>query len=215
MEQLLAIISSHESFLGPAFLFLSSIVEYLFPPFPGDTVTVFGAFLVVNRNWNLALVLSCVTAGSLAGAAMDFYLGRWLAGKDRKFKIPRLLKPIIPDKSDMERFTSWFKRYGVWMILANRFLPGIRAFFFIAAGMSGMKAWVVLVLGGISALLFNILLLVAGMEIGKSFKELLSLVRGYSFVVWMIIGAIAISAVCWKLVLLVIEKRRRQKTKGL
>ena len=66
---------------GPV-LFLSAAIEYLFPPFQGDTVTLFGAFLVATREWSLALVLGAVTLGSLCGAAGDYWLGAWLARRD-------------------------------------------------------------------------------------------------------------------------------------
>jgi len=48
------------------FLFLSAVVENLFPPIPGDTITAFGAFLVGTGRLDFLLVYTSTTLGSVA-----------------------------------------------------------------------------------------------------------------------------------------------------
>ena len=51
-NQLIDLVARNHNTLGLAVLCLSACIEYLFPPFPGDTITVFGAFLVARRGWS-------------------------------------------------------------------------------------------------------------------------------------------------------------------
>jgi len=206
MDALLDVVAAHQSFLGPLVLFLSAAIEYVFPPFPGDTVTLFGAFLVSTRGWSLALVLVTVTLGSLAGACIDFWLGTWLARKEARWeRTGRFWSCIVPDRERLRQLEQRFARHGAVFIAVNRFLPGLRAFFFVAAGMAGMRLRVVLLWGGISALVWNGLVALLGMGLGASFDELQQLVRQYAIAVWILLAVVILA---WLLRAL---RRRRQE----
>ncbi len=111
------------------------MLEYLFPPFPGDTVTLFGAFLVTQYSWNLPLVFGVVLLGSALGAMADFYVGVWMG---RRYREGRFLRaPSVRRRVD--QVTGAFQRHGEAYIALNRFLPAVRAVFFIAAGMAGLR----------------------------------------------------------------------------
>ena len=69
--------------------------------------------------------------------------------------------------------------WGVWLLVFNRFMPGIRAFLFLAAGASGLPARQVVLLGGLSALIWNALLLAAGGLLVKNLEQLIGLVDQY------------------------------------
>src|SRR6187397_2336142 len=69
---------------GYALLAGSALLEYVFPPFPGDTITLFGAVLITAYGWSGAGVFATVLAGSLAGAMIDFAVGRRLRARGHK-----------------------------------------------------------------------------------------------------------------------------------
>jgi membrane protein DedA with SNARE-associated domain len=69
------------------------------------------------------------------------------------------------------------RKYGDWLIAANRFIPGIRGLFFVAAGMSGMKRPRVLALGAVSAAAHTLLLLFAGIELGGNMERITAFVE--------------------------------------
>ena len=139
VQSLLDLVAQHHTGIGPVVLFLSSLIEYVFPPFPGDVITLFGTYLVVKGLWSFGFAMFLTTAGSLVGALLDYYLGVYLSSRSHKL-------PSEKDKTGFsfltqEKFqllTSRFRRYGAVYISFNRFLPGIRAFFFVAAGASRM-----------------------------------------------------------------------------
>lgn len=162
-------------------LFFASVLEYVFPPFPGDTVTVVGAYYAVVDVQPLFLIFLAVIGGNLVGSAIDYGAGvllrRW---RPRRLSLERL--------SAIEE--TW-KRKGDWLIVANRFLPGVRGLFFVAAGLSGMPFARVMMLGALSSALWSSALLALGFVLGANLPTLLGWVRAYGVVAW---GVVAVAA---------------------
>ena len=77
-DWLIAFVSDENNPAGVAMLGGSAMVEYVFPPFPGDTITLFGAVLITAYGWSFAAVFGAVMLGSMAGAMADYYLGHRL-----------------------------------------------------------------------------------------------------------------------------------------
>ncbi|MEO1273700.1 MAG: VTT domain-containing protein, partial [Myxococcota bacterium] len=113
--------------LGYLVLALAATIEYLFPPFPGDTVVVLGAVLIEVANWSMPAVLVAATLGSVLGAALNVEVGRWIGQSDRDTWLHRRLRSeAVAPKLDVVRAN--FERYGSAYVAINRFLPGIRSF---------------------------------------------------------------------------------------
>jgi membrane-associated protein len=192
MESLGRLASEFADLLGrsgpaaPAILFLASLVEYVFPPAPGDLLVLLGAWYAVQGVISWPLAFAAVTGGAVLGSAMAYGLGRWLA--------PRLDAPVSwrgPLTAErLARFVSAYRRWGSALIVVNRFMPGLRAFVFVAAGAARIPLSRVLLLGGISAALWNALLLAAGALLVRTLPELIELFRAYSNVAWgVLLGA--------------------------
>jgi membrane protein DedA with SNARE-associated domain len=187
-QQIIDYLSSGQSVPGMLILFASSFIEYVFPPFPGDTVTLFGAFLAANFEWSVPIVFAVVTLGSLAGSAADYGLGRRLAHtpveqlSGRKKKAREKVQPILEK----------FEQHGAVYVVINRFLPGVRAFFFIAAGMARLPLWKVLLWGAVSAVAWNSLIIAVGFAIGKNWDRLLGLLRTYTTGAYVLIGVVIV-----------------------
>ena len=160
---------------APLVLFLATFVEHVFPPFPGDLVVVLGAWYAVQGQLSWPLLLLYSTAGALAGSWVDHRAGAWLGHRlDLRSGRSRLLPP-----ERLLAFEAAYRRWGPWLILLNRFMPGVRAFIFLAAGASGLPVRRVVLLGGLSAVAWNALLLLAGGLVAHNLDELVSLVDRY------------------------------------
>jgi membrane-associated protein len=162
---------------APLLLFFAAFIEYVFPPFPGDGLVVLGAWYATHGKLSWPLTFATVTAGAMAGAAVDYAFGRWLGAR-----IEERAAAGKVDRARVERFERSYRRWGGLFLVANRFLPGIRAFFFVAAGASRIPLSEVLLFGGISAALWNGLLLAAGAYLARNTAELLDLFARYDTV---------------------------------
>ncbi len=190
---------------APLVLFFASFVEYVFPPAPGDLLVIVGSWYAVHGAISWPATFAVTTAGALAGAALDYRVG---------VTIGRSLDRRAAAKGGLsaERlawFEAGYRRFGAWLLVANRFLPGIRAFFFVAAGASGIPLRRVLLLGGLSAALWNALLLGAGALAARNLADLVLLFDRYTRAAWIVVAlAAALAAVA------VLFARRAARARG-
>lgn len=175
---------------APAVLFFGSFVEYVFPPFPGDTIVLLGAWYVVQGQLSWQASFAAVSAGAMLGAYLDWCFGRAVGARLAQRASAR--GPL--DQGRLARFEEGYRRHGPWLLAANRFLPGVRAFLFVAAGAARVPLREVLFFGGVSAVAWNAVLLVAGALVAKNFAELTALLSRYTGAVGV---GVAVAAALW------------------
>jgi membrane-associated protein len=187
---------------APAILFGATFVEHVFPPFPGDLLVVLGAWYVVHGEIPWALAFLAVTAGAVAGAWVDCVIGRSLG---RRIDARAARRGGL-NAERLARFEASYRRWGVLLLLANRFLPGVRAFIFLAAGACGVPLRTVLFFGGLSAALWNGALLGAGALLARNADDLVLLFDRYTQIasIALVLLALLVSAV-------VVLRRRRAR----
>jgi membrane protein DedA with SNARE-associated domain len=197
VETLTTWVGHEDSLLGWLALAASAVIEYVFPPFPGDVVTVLAASLVIAAAWSWYGVLSALMLGSVVGAALTFELGvRWARRREERGK----------KSAGLDRLVAGFQKHGAAYLVLNRFVPGVRSAFFVAAGLAGMSRRAVYFYGALSALLWNLVLFAAGAALGANYERLERLVTTYTAVAIAIMVAIA---VVWGLLTLVRRHRAR------
>ena len=187
MEHILERIGEQEGPVGLLLIALCSGIEYVFPPFPGDVVSLFAAFLVAARGWSMPLVLLSMTVGSLAGASCHWALGMWLSNRGWTPKTQRGHQL----KRGIDTVSRGFARRGAAYLAVNRFVPALRAFFFLTAGYIRMPLSKVALWGGLSALVWNTGILMLGWFAGHNRERLEELVRTYATVAYSTVGAVA------------------------
>jgi len=183
-EDMITYIENSGLWTAMAFLFFSAMIEYIFPPFPGDTVTLFGAFLVGTGIFPLVPIFLSILLGSLLGTLIIYLAGQ------------KLGKPYFAKKNfrffPMERLKTlhdWYERWGAWPIAVNRFIPAYRSLFILAAGMAEMKIWKVMLFSSISILIWNGLIMLGGWSIGSNWDYLLGIFKIYTIVVVVVVTA--------------------------
>ncbi|MFQ5583318.1 MAG: DedA family protein, partial [Calditrichia bacterium] len=154
--------------LAYIFLFLSAYIENVFPPIPGDTVTLIGAYFVGRGKLSYPGVLISTTIGSVAGFMTLFLLAYWL-----EWKVIEKRHFSWIQKSHIDRVQAWFRKYGFAIILFNRFLSGVRSVISVTAGLSKLSVRKVFWLSTIGAVIWNGLIIFAGAAIGKNWQEIL------------------------------------------
>jgi membrane-associated protein len=190
LERVVAALSEALARTGPAapvILFLGSLIEYVFPPFPGDTLVVLGAWYAVNGKISWPFAFVSVTAGAVLGAWIDYRVGVALGAALERGAMRR--GPITLEH--IRKVEAGYARWGEWFLLANRFLPGIRAFLFVGAGAARLPLGKVLLWGGISAAAWNALLLLVGAFLVSNLAEFVGWLQRYTVIAWvaMAVGA--------------------------
>jgi membrane protein DedA with SNARE-associated domain len=158
-------------------LALAALVEYLFPPFPGDSVSLLGGASVAlgERSW--PLVLLALMAGSVVGILLNWRVGLAIGARVERLPEGRLMPGVT--HAQVRRAQELMRTRGALLLVVNRFLPSFRAVLFIAAGASEMPLWRVLSLGTISALAWNGLLVAVGMALGDHADRIELFLRRY------------------------------------
>ena len=144
------------------FLFLSSLAENLFPPMPGDTVLLLGAVLVGKGKLAFGPVYASTTAGSVLGFMLCYAAGfKW------GIRLFQRRSAGTFSESNLRRVRMWFDAYGYGVLAVNRFLAGFRAVVAFAAGIVRMDARPVFLFALVSCLLWNGILIAAGIKVGE------------------------------------------------
>ena len=197
--------------LAPVILFGATFVEYVFPPFPGDLVVVLGAWWAVEGHISWPATFAAVTAGAIAGAWIDYQVGAWIGRRlETRATLPDVVHRVLT-ADRVARFEEGYRRWGGLLIAANRFLPGVRAFLFLAAGAARVPLRRVLLLGALSAILWNALLLGAGALLARNLDDLVALFDRYTQAAsTAVVAAVAVGAAAWLL-----RRRAARRRAGL
>jgi membrane protein DedA with SNARE-associated domain len=107
--------------------------------------------------------------GSLAGYAVGRYGGRPL--------VDRLGKYVLLTHRDLDRAEAWFARRGDPFVLVGRFIPLLRSWVSLAAGLGEMALGKFLVFTVIGLALYDAMLCSVGYALGASWH---SVVKGFS-----------------------------------
>ncbi len=171
------------AYLYPA-LFVSAVLENLIPPIPGDTVTLFGAYLVGIGQLHFSGVFAATALGNFTGFMLLFFLGRFL---EKEFFLNRNFR-YFP-KEGLLKAEQWFQQFGYMIILFNRFLSGARSVISIFSGISELKTGKVALYCMISCLVWNGMLIYAGYKAGKNWEAITVFLKQYNKIVLVIIIA--------------------------
>jgi membrane protein DedA with SNARE-associated domain len=145
---------------------LAACIEYVFPPFPGDTVVVLGGAWAEREGRSLLLVHLVLTLGSVAGMAATWRVGRALA--EQLAHAPAGARVLGLPVIRVREAQALMRARGSWLLVANRFLPSFRSVLFVAAGASDLPLWKTVGLGTVSAIAFNALLVSVGAVVGDN-----------------------------------------------
>jgi membrane protein DedA with SNARE-associated domain len=177
--------------LGPfwfyLFIFLSGVVENLFPPYPGDTVTFIGGYLAGTGLLAFPLVFLSASLGCLAGAMVLYVLGK---SKGRAIFLRN--KGQVFNQARLERMETWFRRYGEKMLILSRFLAGVRSVVALTAGVGNVKIQKMTGYTLVSILLWNGIILFSAFKIQENWREILEIIQVYNKVVLTLVILIGI-----------------------
>ena len=180
------------------FLFLGAFLENVVPPIPGDTLIVFGAYLAGVGIIHVWPAYFAMWLGSALGCLLIYGLAFW---KGRAF----FLK--FATDAHLDAAEDWFTRYGDKIVIFNRFLPTVRAFVGIVAGISRMSPVRMTIYVMVGTLLWNSLLVYFGLKVGENWEIVIDVMKTYNRVVLTLMVVGGIGFWFWR-------KRKQAQTRG-
>ncbi len=170
-----------------AAVFAIAFIENIFPPSPSDAVIVFAGSLVGLGRTGFIETLLWATAGSTVGFLVMYKIGDWFGVRILEKGRLKFIPPAAIKKVD-----DWFRRYGYWIIVANRFLAGTRAVVSFFAGMAELHLLRTAILCAISALVWNAILLTGGYCLGNNWQQIGLYLSTYSEAVTGVLVVVAL-----------------------
>lgn len=169
------------------FLFLGAFLENVVPPIPGDTLIVFGAYLAGVGIIQVWPAYFAMWVGSALGCLLIYGLAYW---KGRAFFLKFRFK--FATEAHLDSAENWFRRYGDKIVIMNRFLPTVRAFVGIVAGISRMSPVRMTFYVVLGTFLWNSLLVYFGLKVGENWEIVIDVMKTYNRVVLglMVVGGI-------------------------
>lgn len=186
------------------FFFFSNLAENVFPPWPGDTVTVFGGFFVAATSssnpsgFGMSGLITSTILGNLAGAYIMYKIGHRFLNFIRKKNFP--FKDELYSEEKIEITFSWFRKNSILVILLSRFSAGIRFFVSIVAGMVRMNLIIFFSLFTVAVILWCGLLIAGGYSLGNNWEKILEYLAIYNRFILGFIGIGIIAYFTWKFV---------------
>ncbi|MFO7445190.1 MAG: DedA family protein [Ignavibacteriaceae bacterium] len=188
IEDILSKIGTLTPFWIYAALFFFSYIENVFPPSPSDLVVVVGGSLIARPDIGVYFIptLILTSVGSVLGFMTLFFLGSQL---DKKVIRAGKIKFISIEA--LEKAEQWFIKYGYYVILINRFLPGTRSVISFFAGLSELNIKKTVILATVSALVWNAIMLYIGSLFGNNIEKIDYYLSTYSNIVIAVTGIAA------------------------
>lgn len=153
-------------------VFVSAWLEFVFPPYFGDSVMLLGFFLAGQGVASPAEVFAAAVAGSILGSVVAFLIGEKygpavlsrLSWKRKKLQAPARVREL-------------FERYGEAALLVNRFVPFFRNFMIYGAGAFRLRLLPSMLANAVSVLGFVGMLMAVGLWTAGSWTEIQELFR--------------------------------------
>jgi len=193
-ELLSAWITAAITAAGYAGIFLLMAGESAALPIPSEVVLPFSGFLAFQGVFDFWTIVAVATVGQLAGALLAYYIGM-RGGR------PLVLKYTTFDHGHLDAAERWFARWGPTAVLTSRFLPIIRTFISLPAGMARMDIRKFSLYTFFGSLPWTAVLTYVGVWLGPNWNDIIVFFDGLDV---LIVAAIALY------IAYIIYKRRRR-----
>ncbi len=191
--------------LGAPGVGLAIFLENIFPPIPSELILPLAGFTASQGDFNVWAALAASVIGSLTGAYLLYWVGHAF-GADRLRRIADWM--WLVDAKDVDDALAWFSKYGTWSVFFGRLIPGVRSLISIPAGIDRMNPLTFGLLTTVGSLIWNSILIWAGVQLGEQWETVTRVFENYSSVVYISVGLIVVAV----LVFLIRRHVNRQAT---
>lgn len=152
---------------GTAFFWIALVILFVecglfFPILPGDTLLFSVGLFIANGQLHDSLVLALLAmfAAALAGNVVGYEIGRGVGSPLRNHD-GRVVKRAYFDRTE-----DFFQRYGARALVLGRFVPVVRTYLTVVAGIGRMSRRHFLTWSAVGAALWVLVVTLAGYFLG-------------------------------------------------
>jgi membrane protein DedA with SNARE-associated domain len=143
-------------------------LESMIAPIPSEAVMPFAGFLAYEGKMTMVLIGVWSTAGSIVGSLLSYWIGMY-GGRPLVLAVGKYLLLNVHHLDATERF---FNRFGSITVFICRFIPVVRHFISIPAGMGRMPLGMFLTYTALGACIWNVFLAWAGLKLKENWMAL-------------------------------------------
>lgn len=185
-------------------IFILMAFENIFPPIPSEVILLFSGFMTTYTSLTILGVLITASTGSILGAIVLYGIGYVVHMERLEIVIVKWGNILRLSKKDLYRVNEWFNRFGYLAVFICRMIPLLRSLISIPAGMTKMNFPIFLLFTMLGTMIWNTLLVMLGVVLGVSWRDILRALEIYSTSVYILI---AISLIAF--IIFYIKKRRK------
>lgn len=183
---------AHWGYLG---LVVGMALESACMPVPSEVILPFGGYLVSTGQLTFWGAVLAGLAGGTIGSTLAYAVG-WYGGRPFILKYGRY---ILLDPEDLDRADRLFDRYGNKIVFWARFMPVVRTFISLPAGIAGMNFKKFLLYTVAGSLPWTILFIYIGVKLGQHWDQVRNYLARFDYVIitlvlifllWWIVGKI-------------------------
>lgn len=150
-------------------IFILMSIESSFLPLPSEIVLIPAGYLASQGQMSISLIIVSATAGSLAGAFVNYYLALSLGRKILK----KYGKYFFVNEDALVRMDGFFEKHGHISTFIGRLLPVIRHLISIPAGLARMNLVIFSIYTTLGSAIWAFILVLLGYFIGEN-QELIN-----------------------------------------
>lgn len=175
------------------------LVENLVPPIPSEIILPLAGVAVERGEFTFLLAVAAATLGSVLGALLIYTIAR-RGGLPLLMRYRRVLRL---SERDIERGDAWFDRYGAWIVVGGRLIPGVRSLVSVPAGLSEMPVLRFAALTALGSAVWNSALIGVGWGLGENSEAIGDAIGSLSRVILVATVLAVVALVVW------LRRRRR------
>jgi membrane protein DedA with SNARE-associated domain len=165
--------------LGWPGVVLLMAIESACIPLPSELIMPLAGWMLIEEvglsYWYLILAGVCGGLGNVIGS----WIAYWVGAKGGLPFLRRWGKYILITHDDLDRATLWFDKYGNMITLIARFLPAVRTFISLPAGIARMKLFKFSLYAFIGSFIWSLGLAFGGYILGQNWESLREAMRPF------------------------------------
>lgn len=197
VEAIITIAIGYMKHLGLWGVGLGMAIESACIPLPSEVILPLGGFMVFKQQYSFWLVVLVGALGGTTGSILAYFIGL----KGGRPLLKRFGKYVLFSEKEFAKADHWFEEHGEATVFWTRFMPVVRTFISLPAGIARMNFPKFVIYTFIGSLPWTIVLVYAGLKLGEHWNSL----RPY----FHIIDIVAVLAIVFLAVYWVAKKRKK------